>query len=161
MSWLVPTSIMKASSQLGRILCLIEDISCDLKYWWPVSGKLFTWSHAGMTWWRHQMETFSPHKGQWHGALMFSLICAWRNAWVNNREAGDLRLHRAHYDVTVMTYASDNIGRPPAIAMSLVVYLSACLSLFLFLSADNSHGPIKRFVATNCYFEHGSASQHS
>ena len=44
-------------------------------------------------WWRHQMETFStllaicagnspvpvnsPHKGQWHGAFMFSLICAW------------------------------------------------------------------------------------
>ena len=22
--------------------------------------------------------------------------------WVNNREAGDLRLNRAHYDVTVM-----------------------------------------------------------
>ena len=41
------------------------------------------------SWWRHQMETFSallaicagnspvpsPHKGQWHGAMMFSLIC--------------------------------------------------------------------------------------
>ena len=33
---------------------------------------------------------------------MFSLICAWINAWVNNREAGDLRRHRAHYDVVVM-----------------------------------------------------------
>ena len=40
--------------------------------------------------------------GQWRGALMFSLICAWINGWVNNREAGDLRRHRAHYDVTVM-----------------------------------------------------------
>ena len=45
----------------------------------------------------------SPHKGQWRGALMFSLICAWINVWVNNREAGDLRRHRAHYDVTVMS----------------------------------------------------------
>ena len=44
----------------------------------------------------------SPHKGQWHGALMFSLICVWLNGWVNNREAGDLRRCRAHYDVTVM-----------------------------------------------------------
>ena len=44
----------------------------------------------------------SPHKGQWRGALMSSLICAWMNGWVNNREAGDLRRHRAHYDVTVM-----------------------------------------------------------
>ena len=44
----------------------------------------------------------SPHKGQWSGALMFSLICAWINDWVNNREAGDLRRHRGHYDVIVM-----------------------------------------------------------
>ena len=26
----------------------------------------------------------------------------WINGWVNNREAGDLRRHCAHYDVTVM-----------------------------------------------------------
>ena len=68
------------------------------------------------SWWRHQMETFSallalcagnspvnsPHKGQWRGAFMYSLICAWINGWVNNREAGDLRRHHAHYDVIVM-----------------------------------------------------------
>ena len=66
-------------------------------------------------WWHHQMETFSallaicagnspdsPHKGQWRVALMFSLICVWINGWVNNREAGDLRLYHAHYDATVM-----------------------------------------------------------
>ena len=41
-------------------------------------------------------------KGQWRGALMFSLICFWINGWVNNREAGDLRRYRAHYDVIVM-----------------------------------------------------------
>ena len=43
-----------------------------------------------------------PHKGQWRGALMFSLICVWINDWVNNREAGDLRRYRAHYDVIVL-----------------------------------------------------------
>ena len=76
-------------------------------------------------WWRHHMETcsaslafvrgihrwlrgihrspvYSPHTDQWHGASMFSLICAWINGWVNNQDAGDLRRHRAHYDVTVM-----------------------------------------------------------
>ena len=26
----------------------------------------------------------SSHKGQWRTALMFSLICAWINGWVNN-----------------------------------------------------------------------------
>ena len=36
------------------------------------------------------------------GALMFSLICVWINDWVNNREAGDLRRYRTHYDVIVM-----------------------------------------------------------
>ena len=50
-------------------------------------------------WGIHRSPVNSPHKGQWRGALMFSLI--WDN-WVNNREAGDLRRHRAHYDVIVM-----------------------------------------------------------
>ena len=70
------------------------------------------------SWWRHQMETFpallafvqgihrspvnSPPKGQWRGALKFSLICVWINGWVNNREAGNWRRYRTHYDVTVM-----------------------------------------------------------
>ena len=69
-------------------------------------------------WWRHQIQNFPRcwpfvrgihqfrwipcTKGQWRGALMFSLICAWINDWVNNREAGDLRRHRGHYDVNVM-----------------------------------------------------------
>ena len=44
----------------------------------------------------------SSHQGQWRGALVFSVIRAWINGWVNNREAGDLRRHRAHYGVTVM-----------------------------------------------------------
>ena len=35
---------------------------------------------------------------------MYSLIFAWIYGWVNNREAGDLRRHRAHYDVIVMIY---------------------------------------------------------
>ena len=39
---------------------------------------------------------------QWRGALMFSLISAWTNGWVNNRDAYDLRRHRAHFDVIVM-----------------------------------------------------------
>ena len=50
----------------------------------------------------HRSPVNSPNKGQWCGALMFSLICVWINGWVNNREAGDLRRYRAHYDVTVM-----------------------------------------------------------
>ena len=42
--------------------------------------------------------------------LMLSLICVWIYGWVNSREAGDLRPHRAQYDVTVMRKRS-NPGR--------------------------------------------------
>ena len=68
-----------------------------------------------MAWWRHQSETFtallaicagnSPITGEFPAQrpVMFSLT--WINGWVNNREAGDLGRHRAHYDVIVM----DNI----------------------------------------------------
>ena len=49
----------------------------------------------------HRSPLNSPHKGQWRGALMFSLICVWINGWVNNREAGDLRRYRAHYDIVM------------------------------------------------------------
>ena len=79
-------------------------------------------------WWRHQMETFSailaicagihrspvnsPHKGQWRGALMFSLICSWINDWENNRDAGDLRRHHAHYDVIVINDVVIILHRP-------------------------------------------------
>ena len=50
----------------------------------------------------HRSPVNSPHKSQWLGALMFSLLCASLNGWVNTREAGDLRRCRAHYDVIVM-----------------------------------------------------------
>ena len=50
----------------------------------------------------HRSPVNSLHKGQWRGALMFSLICAWINRWINNCEAGDLRRHCAHYDAIVM-----------------------------------------------------------
>ena len=50
----------------------------------------------------HQWPVTSPHKGRWRRALMFSVICARTNGWVNNRHAGDSILHRAQYDLTVM-----------------------------------------------------------
>ena len=31
----------------------------------------------------------SPHKGQWRGALLYSLICSCTNGWANSRDAGD------------------------------------------------------------------------
>ena len=54
----------------------------------------------------HRFPVNSPHKGQWRGAFMFSLICVWIIGWVNNREAGDLRRYDNHYDVIVMCILS-------------------------------------------------------
>ena len=54
----------------------------------------------------HRSPVNSPHKGQWRRALIFSLICAWLNGWVNNGETGDLRRHCFHYDITVMRPSS-------------------------------------------------------
>ena len=50
----------------------------------------------------HRSPAGSPHKGQWRGSLMFSLVCGWTNGWVNSRDSGDLRRHRAQYDVIQM-----------------------------------------------------------
>ena len=47
----------------------------------------------------YRSPVYSPHKGQWRGALMFSLIFARIKGWANHRDAGYLRRHRIHYDV--------------------------------------------------------------
>ena len=71
-----------------------------------------------IAWWSHQMEAFSallalcagnsPVTGEFPAQrpvmrsfdVFFDL--GWINGWINNREAGDMRRHRAHYDVVVM-----------------------------------------------------------
>ena len=64
------------------------------------------WKHFPRCWslvcWIHRWPVNSPLKGQWQRTMMFSLICVWTNGRVNNRDAGDLRRYRVHYDVTVM-----------------------------------------------------------
>ena len=71
-----------------------------------VHDDVIKWKHFPRYWpfvmGIHRSPVNFPHKGQWRGALIFSLIFAWTHGWVNNRESGDLRRHRAHYDVTVM-----------------------------------------------------------
>ena len=72
-----------------------------------VHDDVIKWKHFPRHWLFvrgvHWSPVNSPNKGQWRGALMFSLICVWINGWVNNREVGDLIRHRAHYDVIVNT----------------------------------------------------------
>ena len=69
----------------------------------------------------HRSPVNSPHKGQWRGALMFTLICTRINGWVNNCEAGDLRCNRAHHDVIVMNL-HDVIRRMAMITQSCAIW---------------------------------------
>ena len=78
---------------------------------WLVGNKnrhddVIKWKHFPRYWpfvWGiNRSPVNSLHKGQWRRTLKFSLIYAWTNGGVNNRDAGDLRHHRAHYDVNVM-----------------------------------------------------------
>ena len=96
------------------------DIACKQNNDYSHKGHDPQFGFSEMSWLRHQIIFFlcywplvrgirrsprnSPHKGQWLGALMFSLIYAWTSVWVNNGDAGDLRRHRCHFDVTVTVY---------------------------------------------------------
>ena len=103
----------------------------DPRILWSLDSASVAWLTEGpyesyvklLAWWRHEVQIFpcywpfvrgnhlspvnSQHKGQWRGALMFSLILTWTNGWVSNRDAGNLRRHCAHYGVTVMFISMD------------------------------------------------------
>ena len=98
---------------------------CSLRQFWDRDKKLaqvndsandddvIKWEHFPCCWpfvrGIHRFPMNSPHKGQWHGALMFSLTCARMNDWVNNGKTGDLRRHRAHDDVIVTWITPSNL----------------------------------------------------
>ena len=89
-----------------------------------IHDDVIKWRHflryRPFMWGIHWSPVNSPHKGQWRGALMFSLISAWINGWVNNRETGDMRRHRAHSDVIVMTLWIMRAGAPLALRLQWV-----------------------------------------
>ena len=76
------------------------------KYFFSVHDDVMKWKYFPRYWpfvrEIHRSPVNFPHKGQWRGALMFTLICDRMNGWVNNHEAGDSRRYLAHCDVIVM-----------------------------------------------------------
>ena len=98
-------------------------------------GDFIKWKHFPRYWpfvrGIHRSPVNSQHKGQWRGALMFSLIYTWTNGWVNNNEAGDLRRHRTHHDLSVMTRPIASLcdrypgitGQPNLINTSVTLFL--------------------------------------
>ena len=121
----------------------MQNVAVKYKQWAPVThwgrekmeasshDDVIKWIHFPRYWsfvrGIHRSPVNSPHKGQWRGALVVSLICAWMTGWVNNREAGDLRRHLANYDVTVMAddifkyiFLNGNVLFPIKIALNIV-----------------------------------------
>ena len=84
-------------------LCSSWSVPMLLMLWWRMEQiyhnimklcmcfEWFGYSHDDVIKWKyfprnwpfvrgiHRSQVNSPHKGQWHGALMFSLICVWIN----------------------------------------------------------------------------------
>ena len=104
---------------------------------WPTRCQAITWTNADLLWltlnelhddvikWKHfprywpfvrgihRYPVNSPHKGQWRGALIFTLICARINGWVNNCKAGETqsRLLWRHRKVSTNTWVAGGMRR--------------------------------------------------
>ena len=66
------------------LACIINTITADdMSY-----DDVIKWNIFHITGPLCEEFTGHLHKGQWRGSLMFSLICAWINCWVNRCEAG-------------------------------------------------------------------------
>ena len=86
---------------------LWRDVALTWVYQWQVSigsdngmtlsehNDVIKWKHFPHYWLFvrgiHRPPVNSPTKASDAGLWYFSLICAWINGWVNNREAGNLR----------------------------------------------------------------------
>ena len=110
----------------GEVIMInIPKCLCFLIYWLrpTVTNWMRPWQSLHVSWWRHQMESFSALQAICAGnssitgefpaqkacdAELWSFISAWMNGWVNNRKAGDLKRRRAHHDVIVMFSITPN-----------------------------------------------------
>ena len=79
------------------VLSMMTSSNGTIPRYWP-----FVWEI-------HRSPVNSPHKVQWRGALIFSLICARVDGWVNNREAGDMRRHVSARIQTIVSWVRNEM----------------------------------------------------
>ena len=124
---------------------------------WESHDDVIKWKHFPRYWpfvrGIHQSPVNSTHKGWWRGTLMFSLICAWINGWVNNREETNIHeLECALYSFPKWFFKSNydsNVkqiiiwANIPMILGSIISYISFILSFvvcFVYVYALTSLG---------------------
>ena len=138
---------------------------------WPVASSS-VWSHQSqsdwgqkyhalhddVTKWRHfprywpfvrgihRSPMTSPHKAQWRGALMFSLICVWLNGSVNNRKAGDLRRYRA---IMTSLWCEGPFNNTPALVLIIVLRRSGDKPLSQSKMAQLTDASMRHSVSKN------------
>ena len=108
---------IRSLSKLHRTTPGVWSLSFYLDRFAAMSSTVYTlfshddvikWNHFPRYWsvvrGIHRSPVNSPHKGQWRGALIFSLICPWTYGWVKHRDDGDQRRHCVLYDVVVMPH---------------------------------------------------------
>ena len=106
----------------------------------------------------HRSPVNSPHKGQWRGTLIFTLICARINGWVNNCEAGNLRRNRAHYDVIVMFQMHIDLGQHllrqwlAAWRHQAMHCLNQCWLLITETLRHSTHDDVIKWIHFPCYW---------
>ena len=100
-------------------------------YPWAPHDDVIKWKHFPNYWpfvrGIHRSPVNSPQQRPVTRNFDFSLICTWTNEWVNNRHAGDLRRHRAHYNVTVMEHI---------VQFSFTVMSWACFTFSFFVTGS-------------------------
>ena len=107
----------------------------------------------------HRPSVNSPHKGQWRGALVFPLICAWTKGWAIDRDAGDLRRHLAHYTVTVMLPGAYLLSTSYVMCNTILTanyrimiiheLLSSTLFVFIYATAVNVIAHVRSICSSN------------
>ena len=114
------------------------DILCNLKKY----PKQIT-SHDDVIKWKyfprywpfgreiHWSPVDSPNKGQWRGALMFSLMCARTNGWAHNQDTGDFRRHGDHFDTIIIWFRSILLLSGKGIIWAIVEH-----KLWIFISIE-------------------------
>ena len=88
----------------------------------------------------HRSSLNFPHKGQWRGASMFSLIRPWINSWVKNHTTGDFEapLHPLWHQCNGLNFLpryteawATCLGK---YSISRKIYSLICSALFFFVA---------------------------